>query len=107
MVKNLYKFLKETAVERVDEIINHTASTNKIFKELSHEVSDVYKLVRANLPEQCKNDLDKFQDAFEQRENLTYEIVYLQGIKDGIRLGILFSKLQARDIQLVKQLLKK
>lgn len=107
MVKNLYKFLDEMLAERVDEIINYTATSNKAFKELSHEVSDVYTLIRSNLPEKSKNDLDKFQDAFQRREVITYESVYHQGIKDGIRLGILFSKLHNKDIRVLKRLLKK
>lgn len=107
MQKSIFRVLKETAAERIDEIVNGIALRNKAYKELSAEASDAFLAVSRSLPVQGKESLNEYQDAVEQRESITIQNVYCQGLLDGIQVSNLFNEVQSRDIGALKRLLGK
>lgn len=107
MPKSIYRILRDMASERTDEIVNNIARKNKIYKTLSEEASDAFLAVTHSLSVQGKENLNKYQDAVEQREIIAQKALYQQGFIDGIRISNLFKELHNRDIGILKRLLDK
>lgn len=107
MPKSIYRILRDMVSERTDEIVNSIARKNKTYKALSEEVSTAFLAVSHGLPSQEKKNLNKYQDAVEQREIIALKAIYQQGFMDGIRVSNLFNKLRNQDIGTLKRLLDK
>lgn len=107
MPKSIFRILKDTAADRIDEIANSIALKNKTYKELSIEASNAFLAVSRSLPVQGKESLNEYQDAVEQREIIAQKALYQQGFIDGIRISNLFKELRNRDIGILKRLLDK
>lgn len=85
-------FLDNALKERLIEIINHTAVNNPQYMESTEKIKTVSNYIVRNLPDSCKGTLEELKDLLNARESLVMEIVYRQGIKDGIDIQFLLSK---------------
>jgi hypothetical protein len=85
-------FLNNAINERIIEIINYTAINNPRYKELTEQIKTAYNYILNNIQDPSKDAVDNLKDLLNMRDSLVMEVVYRQGLKDGIDVQFLFSK---------------
>jgi len=106
MVKNFCRLFVDFTKDRTTEIINDIAVNNRRFKELTMEVIEKLNDIKNSLPEGDIKILEELEDVRGKRETITFEIIYRQGLLDGIKAGNVYNKLRNRDIKQVERFLK-
>lgn len=92
MLQEFNAFLDKVIKERLTEIINHIAVSNPQYMEFTREIITVSEYIVSSISGSCKETLEELKDLLNARESLVMEIVYRQGIKDGIDIQFILSK---------------
>lgn len=105
MVKTFYRFLIEITIRRVEEIQNDIAENNRKYKEFTREIIKILAVIDKGLPVECHKVLEALEDTRGKRDSLVEEMLYRQGLIDGIKLSNVHSKLRDKAIRKIEPML--
>lgn len=80
--------------ERTGEIVNDVAANSKAFRELTRKIIPILNTIKDALSSEYKKLLEKLEDIWDKCELIVHKTLYRQGLKDGIRLCIVFDMLK-------------
>lgn len=60
---------------------------NKNYRIIKAECDQIMEQIGSNLTEQSKNLTSKYEDAMAELQNINDDVMYMQGLKDGIALA--------------------
>lgn len=101
MLKNLNRLFIDITNSRAAEIANNIAASNKGYKELVPKIIEMLNDIKNNLPEEYKEVLEELEDVMSKRDLLINEIIYRQGLIDGIKIGNAYNKLKSKESFLI------
>ena len=79
----IQKFILDRLVQIHDETLNHDSE----FKELGMKSGKIFERLRAKLPAEERQLLDDYDDAQVNQMNRQDELIFAQGLMDGMVFG--------------------
>lgn len=94
MLKDLKfnRYILKSVSGRTDEIVNDMAETNRVYKKHTEKIILLLKSIYAALSREEINLIDELEDIRGRRDLLIYKALYMQGLKDGIKLCNIFHR---------------
>ncbi|WP_026896059.1 hypothetical protein [Clostridiisalibacter paucivorans] len=86
MLKDLNELFDEMVFMRLDDIGDNELLKNHEYCNLRHNLITLYKAIKNRLPEEYRHYIDDYESIQERQNELIRNIIYEQGIKDGMRL---------------------
>jgi len=75
---------------RTEDIENHMLSGNNEYHQLSGKVVELQNKIKESLPLDLKHLLEEYESIENQQYSIVKDVIYQQGIRDGIELKQLF-----------------
>ena len=86
MLNNLRNAFNAMIQERVEEIGSKVLLNHEEYTKVCHECDELYQKIRAILPEEYKSMLFDLDLKTSYLQAIAEDIMYEQGLKDGIEL---------------------
>lgn len=90
----LYRYMANYMNRRTGEIADDVTVNNKVYRELALKLITILDVIKDALPTEYEKLLDELEDIQVQSELIVHKSLYRQGLKDGIRLCVLFDMLK-------------
>lgn len=94
MVKSLEDYYKEFIEDRSDEICNFICRSHDKYQELSQDTMNRINELLAKLPGGQKDLLYEYEEKKNEKIALMIELIYDQGVKDGIFIINKYNKIR-------------
>jgi hypothetical protein len=92
MLKKHNQYIKDLISARTEEIIRKISCTNKRYRELVQEISEVQRELTEQLPPPAQNLVDSYEEADSEQEAIMIPAVYRQGFLDGVKAARLLTR---------------
>ena len=96
MVKSLEDYYKEFIKARSDEVSNFICRSNCRYQKLSNDIMNRINELLAKLPGGQKDLLYEYEEKKYEQIALMIELIYDQGLKDGIYIKNKYKKIRTR-----------
>jgi hypothetical protein len=93
MLKGHNQYFKGYIIDRTEEIGQEILVNNQRYRELNTEISEVQQALADNLSPQLQPLLGRYDNAEAEQDSVIIEIMYQQGLIDGLKLAKLASKI--------------
>lgn len=87
MLKNLSTYMQEFIANRTDEIGRQVLMNHDEYRKLSNELREAIRALMMLLPEEGRQLVLSFEETENAQAALAGEIMYKQGLLDGLYLG--------------------
>lgn len=98
MLQNLDSYFDELIVDRVNDIAIQVMRENDEVKKLKKNSINLLNKIMEILSEKDKNMVFRYEEKRNEEELLNFQIIYKQGLADGLKIGNISNEIRNKDI---------
>lgn len=98
MLRKIDNYFEDIIDDRLDDIEGQVADNNKKIQNLRKDYRELLIKVIKLIPKEDKNLIFIYEEKRNQAEMLYLQIIYKQGLADGLRIGNMFNEIRNKDI---------
>ncbi|WP_432403859.1 hypothetical protein [Wukongibacter sp. M2B1] len=98
MLKTIDTYFDDFINERLLEISQEITNNNMKVQDLRQDCFDLWDRIVDSLPKEDRKLIFKYEEKRNEEEKIYFEIIYRQGLNDGLKVGNISNEIRSRDM---------
>ncbi|WP_432661810.1 hypothetical protein R9X47_14690 [Wukongibacter baidiensis] len=98
MLKSIDSYLEDFIDDRLNDIGQQVIRNDKRVEVVRQECFSLWDRILESLPKEDRSLIFRYEEKRNEEELLHFQIIYKQGLADGLRIGNISNKIRNKDI---------
>ncbi len=98
MITRIDNYFEDFIDDRLNDIWKEIIRNDKSIEGVREECFDLWDRIKESLPKEDKSLIFRYEEKRNQEELLHFQIIYKQGLADGLKIGNISNEIRSKDI---------